>query len=239
MSGARAGGVDCGDLYDRVRAEFAEFALAATPVELAAPVAAAPGWVVRDLLGHVVGLTADLNASRFPDAGDADGSGWTGRQAAERRNLPIADVVAEWEREAPRFADGLRMFGYEMGSHFLADLLVHLHDAQATLGRAPYADSLILAVALDHYTAYLHGRFVEAGWGSVRVEADGDIWTMGVGPEVATVSGAAYDVLRSLCARRSAAQIRRLTWTGDVDGFVATLSTVLYGTYAVPTDDQP
>jgi uncharacterized protein (TIGR03083 family) len=229
VSVARAATVDTGAVYEQVRAQFAAFAIAATAEELAAPVAAAPGWVVRDLLGHVVGLTADLNAARFPEPGDTDGSGWTGRQAAERRALPIADVLAEWDREAAQFTDGLRTFGYEMGSHFTADLLVHLHDAQAALGRGPYADPLALDVALDHYTDYLHQRFVEAGWGSVRVEAGGDTWTLGDGPVVAAVSGAAYDVLRSLCARRSAAQIRRLSWTGDVDGFLATLTTVLYG----------
>ncbi len=236
---ARSDTVDCGELYERVRAEFAALALTATPDELLAPVAAAPGWVVRDLLGHVVGLTADLNASRFPEAGDADGSGWTGRQAAERRNLPIADVLAEWDREAPRFTDGLRTFGYEMGSHFLADLLVHLHDAQVTIGREPFADPLVMSVALDHYAEYLHNRFTAAGWGSAQVAAGADTWTIGAGPTVATISGPTYDVLRSLCARRSEAQIRRLTCTGDIDGFLATLTAVLYGTYTVPVDDQP
>lgn len=235
----RADTVDTGAVYGRVRAEFAALVLAATPDELIAPVAAAPGWVVRDLLGHVVGLTADLNAARFPEPGDQDGSGWTGRQAAERRSLPIADVLAEWDREAPAFEDGLRTFGYEMGSHFVADLLVHLHDAQAALSRAPYADPLVLAVALDHYTDYLHQRFVEKGWGSLDIEAGGDRWTVGEGSVTASVESSAFDVLRSLCARRSAAQIRGMSWTGDVDGFLATLTTVLYGTYSVPHDDQP
>ena len=97
----------------------------------------------------------------------------------------------------------------------------------------------MLAGALDHYTEYLHGRFVGAGWGSVSVEADGDTWTLGDGPVVATVSGPAYDVLRSVCARRSTTQIRALAWTGDVDGFLTTLTSVLYGTYSVPEADQP
>ncbi len=38
-----------------------------------------------------------------------------------------------WDREAPTFERGLRELGYEIGSHYVADLLIHLVDVRAAL----------------------------------------------------------------------------------------------------------
>ena len=74
--------------------------MAATVAELAddelqALVPATPEWRVRDVLAHVVGLAADLNAQRFPAADDAGGSAWAAQQVAARRDLAVAAIVAE------------------------------------------------------------------------------------------------------------------------------------------------
>ena len=73
--------------------------MAATVAELAddelqALVPATPEWRVRDVLAHVVGLAADLNAQRFPAADDAGGSAWAAQQAVSYTHLtlPTSDL---------------------------------------------------------------------------------------------------------------------------------------------------
>ena len=34
----------------------------------------------------------------------------------------IEDIIAAWDHEAPTFEDGLRLFGYQVGNHFVGDL---------------------------------------------------------------------------------------------------------------------
>jgi len=59
---ARAASVDTGDVYERVREDFVATVSALSDDELTLPVPATPSWSVRDVLAHVVGLAADLNA---------------------------------------------------------------------------------------------------------------------------------------------------------------------------------
>ena len=80
------------------------------PVELLATrVVATPLWTVRDVLAHVVGIASDLNAQRF---GAGDGDAWSLAQVAARGVCSVDDLAVEWDREAPLFEAGLRLFGY-------------------------------------------------------------------------------------------------------------------------------
>lgn len=188
------------------------------------------------MFGHVTGLVADLNASRLP--GEEGPDAWSAAQVTARGALPIEAVLAEWEREAPAFADGLRLFGYEWGSHFFADLLVHLHDVQAALGLTLHREPLHLAIAIDHYTAFVaEALAARPGWGSVMVRSDDEEWPIGEGPVRLTIEGPADEVLRCLCARRSVRQMGRMT-TGDLDGFVELLTSAWQVGYSVPREER-
>ena len=70
------------------------------------------GWTVRDVVAHVVGIAADLNAGRF-GSGSADD--WAAEQVRSRKDRSVDELSDEWDLEAPRFEDGLRLFGYELG----------------------------------------------------------------------------------------------------------------------------
>jgi hypothetical protein len=203
-------------------------------------VPASPAWRVRDVLAHVVGLVADLNAQRFPDrADDLGGTAWGAAQVAARTDTAIEDVLAEWAREAPAFEDGLRLFGYEEGSHFIADLHAHHQDVLGALGLARDDDLLTVSVALDHYLGFLHQLLVGAAWGVVAVATGGEVRVLGTeaGSGRAQVAGPPFDVLRVFSARRSAAQIRRLRWRGDADGLLALLESLFSDAYSIPPDD--
>ena len=157
--------IDTGDIYERTRARFVCTVRHLQPREVATPVPATPAWMVGDVLAHVVGLATDLNAQRFPDVDDIGGTAWTTRQVDTRRTTSIADLVDEWDREAPVFEDGLRLFGYEEGSHFVADLHAHHQDVRGALGLSRDEDPITVSVALDHYLGFIDTMLRASKWG--------------------------------------------------------------------------
>jgi len=219
---------DCAALYERQRVELIGLIRSLSVDQLRTPVPATPAWSVRDVMAHVVGITADLNAQDF---GSGDPDEWTAAQVRSRSTRSVDELAAEWERESSRFEDGLRAFGYEMGSHFLADLLEHGQDVRSALGLERLADDDTLAVALDHYLDTFHLALGAAG-ASVVVRVVNDEWTLGSGPVVARLTAGRFDAFRCLGGRRSAAQVRALDWTGNV---VAVLPFV--SPYGLPAED--
>jgi hypothetical protein len=192
--------------------------------ELGTVVPATPAWSVRDAVAHVVGIASDLNAQRF-DVIDPDA--WTARQVSERRHAALDDLGHEWEREAPTFEEGLRLMGYEIGSHYVGDLLHHASDIHHALGLARIDDDEALAVGLEFYLDSCHNDLAAQGAGALGVhptDPPEERWTLGAGSEVATLQAARFELFRALGGRRTERQIRAMDWTGDVDAIVGVLS---------------
>lgn len=226
---------DTGQLYEQVRQRFMSTVGQLTPTELQVRVLATPAWSVHDVLAHVVALATDLNAQHFPDIDDVGGSLWTGRQIAERRDVQATNIVAAWDREAPVFEEGLRQFGYEMGSHFVGDLHAHHQDIRGTLGLSRDDETLTVLVSLDHYLSFIDAMLKAATWGTLDVIAGDERRRLGVdGRCRAQVAGSAFEILRVFSGRRSRAQIRALQWTGDVEPLVVQLCSGLDSGYAIP-----
>jgi len=175
-------------------------------------VPATPAWTVHDVVCHLVGIAADLNAGNF----DADGpDAWTASQVQSRRNKTVADLAAEWEHEALQFEDGLRILGYEIGSHYVADLLQHTADICHSLSCPWPKDDEALVVGLDFYLISFEQTLLRTNLGAVRVMVAAEQWTLGEGASIATVAADRFELFRALGGRRSDAQIQALAWTGD------------------------
>ncbi|MDQ6697105.1 MAG: maleylpyruvate isomerase N-terminal domain-containing protein [Actinomycetota bacterium] len=222
--------VDCGALYERKRCELMALGRALTEAQLHEVVAATPAWSIRDVMSHLVGITADLNALRF---GEGDADAWSAEQVRTRRGKSIDELGDEWDTEAPRFEDGLRLLGYEIGSHYVGDLVQHMADIDHALGqsRIPDADEA-LAVALDFYVDAFHEALVGAKVGSVIVRVADEEWVVGGGPAVATLTATRFEAFRCFGGRRSEQQIRALDWTGDLDAVLGSVSA-----YPLPQND--
>jgi uncharacterized protein (TIGR03083 family) len=220
-STAREDTVDTGALYEAVRQRFLELLRRLADEQLERVVPATPDWRVRDALAHVVGITADLNALNF---GRGDPDAWTAAQVATRRGAGLEAMAAEWDRESPQFEDGVRLLGYEIGSHYVGDLHAHVQDVHQALGVPADRDELTVLVSLDFYLHSFDGTLAEAAIGSVEVHAGDEQHVVGVGDVIAGFRGDPFDVLRALSGRRSAGQIRSFAWTGDVDRVVPLLS---------------
>ena len=230
----RSDSVDSGEVYADLRAAFSAVVTACSGEEQERAVPATPAWRVRDVLAHVVGITADLNRGHL--GGDRPVEEWTADQVATRSTRPVEAIVAEWAAESPAFEDGLRLFGYEVGSHFVGDLVVHVQDVDAALGRGPTPGPIAVVVALDHYLGFLDEGLRGLGVGrlTVRIIGEGvdEDHVVGDGPAAATLTAPPRELLRTLAGRRSRRQARALDWTGAVDAFVGHL-----GAYGMPVED--
>jgi uncharacterized protein (TIGR03083 family) len=205
---------DCGALYREQRRALLDLVGPLTAAELATVVPATPAWSVHDVVAHLVGITADLNALRF-DAVDPEA--WTARQVGERRTATVPELASEWEAEAGRFEEGLRLLGYELGSHYVGDLLQHSQDVREALGLEPIGDDLALVVALDFYVDHFSQALVAGDAGAVVVRVEDESWTAGAGDVVATVADRRLELFRAFGGRRTEAEVRALGWTGDVE----------------------
>jgi uncharacterized protein (TIGR03083 family) len=221
--------VDCGQIYGAQRRALIELVASATDDELATVVPATPAWTVQEVIAHVVGITADLNALCL---GDGDPDEWTAAQVASRRGETLGQLVAEWDHEAPRFEEGLRLLGYQTGSHFVGDLLQHAQDVRSALGRSRLDDTEAIAVGLDHYLDTLHQALTAAGAGSIAVTVGEEGWVLGAGPQVTTLTTDTFELFRALGGRRSAAQIGSMAWSTPPDAVLDLLSP-----YPLPTTD--
>ena len=235
---AREASVDTGALYERVRRDFVAVVEALPDEQLDRRVLATPAWAGRDGLAHVVGLAADLNAQRFPEPDDVGGVAWADHQVELRRTWTVVELTAEWEREAATFEDGLRAFGYEFGSHFVADVHAHQQDVRNTVGLPPDNDELTVAVALDHYLGFIDELLADAKWGALEVVAGTEVRQLGASEgHCARVRAAPFELLRAFSARRSVRQVLALDWDGDVHGLLALLQAGFGGGYSFPMAD--
>lgn len=225
-STARAESVDAAAVYEDLRQELIDILRSASADELDRTVAATPAWRVRDVLAHVAGITYDLNRQDL--AGDTD------RQVDRHRDDPIKVVIAEWDREAPAFEEGLRLFGYPLGSHFVADLHAHLQDIRTTLGLPRHDDPATVLVALDFYLDDLDQGLRIEGGGLLTISAGEEVHLVGTGDPVGKLTGDPFEILRCLSGRRSLVQIRRLDWSGASEELAPRVSR-----YPLPVADLP
>jgi uncharacterized protein (TIGR03083 family) len=222
--------VDCGELYELERRRFVELQRACDENARATKVPATPLWTVHDVLSHVVGITVDLNRGRFGNRSDPDA--WTAAQVDARRDHTVEQLAAEWSDAAPQFEDGLRLLGYEIGSHYVGDLLQHAADVRHALGLPRPDDHLSLAVGLDFYLVSFEETLTEAGAGAVEVAVGDESWTLGPGAPVTSLRAERFELFRALGGRRSEGQVRALDWRGDADAVVPLVSR-----YPMPVTD--
>jgi uncharacterized protein (TIGR03083 family) len=224
--------VDTGEVYEQVRRAFIGMLAGQPSAAIRSRVPSTPLWTVHDVLAHVVGLAADMNALHFPEDDDLGGEAWNAAQVSARRRHSLDEMVAEWDHAAPTFEHGLRAFGYEFGSHFVADLHAHYHDVRAALGLPDEPDAVAVAVSLDHYLGYLDERLTEHGQGAVRFVVGGVDRVVGRGQTVASLRAEPFQLLRTVSARLTLSEIRALSWDGDVEAALALLRTAFDGGYA-------
>lgn len=177
--------------------------------DLAAPVAACPGWSVLDLVAHLAGglgcfVRRDFDAGGYANHGE--------RTVHERRGLPLAALLAEWEDNR---ASAGPMFDTPTGAICVAEIVSHEHDIRAALGRPGSRDDPGVRAGLVGPLGAIDQRLRADGAPAVAVVVDGERRVLGDGEPTSTLRAGPFELLRVIGGRRSRRQVAALDWDGE------------------------
>ena len=203
---------DVGAHYRAGRERFTAFINELSPVELDVAVPTCPGWSVRDVLGHVAGITDDAVSGRIKGIPD---DAQTAYQVARSRKLTVAELLARWEAQAPDFQAVLTSVGPSIAPAAI-DVATHEQDIRGALGRPGSRYNATIAWALPMMVHGFERRLENAGLPPVRVEVEGDVMAEGE-PYGLVLHVGQFELFRAVLGRRSADQVRALRWSNHPD----------------------
>jgi uncharacterized protein (TIGR03083 family) len=205
---------DLTELYRSSHVRVCERVSALSPAGLTATVPATPLWTVADLVAHLTGVASDARFRRL----DREGIGtpqWADGQIAERAGRSIAEVLDEW-RECVAKLDPVD------DERVVRDLLIHEADLSGAVGKADAPPPEAVSWVLDFAVSDLGRRIDEAGLDGLSISTDdGGDRRLGSSPTGAALSTTSWELFRSLAGRRSATQLRRYSWQGDPEPYLA------------------
>jgi len=175
------------------------------PAVLDRPAAATPGWRVRDVLAHMVGVSDDVVNGRLDGIASDE---WTGAQVERRRNISIAELLGDWEHYGPEFEKLLAGAPEEIAGQALFDAATHEHDVRQAIGRPGARDS----DAMDLSWQWLVSTRTRAGASAIRFVTEHRDDIAGAGEPQVTVHAPRFELLRATTGRRSAEEIAGYEW---------------------------
>jgi uncharacterized protein (TIGR03083 family) len=202
-------------LYREARRRIIAVARDLDAARLATPVPACPRWTVRDLLGHLAGVTADVANNNLAGA---PGDEWTEAHVAARTDRSVPELLAEWDEFGPRWEEIARSAAHPsfiVRNPFL-DTGVHEADLYGALGLDRPPAEIYQAIA-----ASVVPRVGEDfdGIGVFTVITPDGSYRLGNGDAEASVRVDTYTLSRAVFGRRSRAQIEAWDWTGSPSHF--------------------
>jgi len=202
---------DIGRLYRDTRGRITDVVRDLTPDQQATPVPACPGWTVRDVVAHLVGVIEDGLSGNFPPGGPNDE--WTAAQIA-RHPEDVATLLGRWEEQAPAMEKFLTESGFWPGA---LDAASHEQDIRNALG-LPRQSNETIQISLPTILGRMQAPaplLVRTERAEVRVGPDGGE------PVVLTTSE--YEAFRWRFGRRSRAQLATMDWSADAGPFLDSL----------------
>lgn len=176
-------------------------------------VPACPQWSVLNIVAHVAGASADFVASNFPAPGTPFEC-WTAIQVHKRTELPLEELLAEWDELTPTIV-ALLSQGKVPEGPLINDLATHEQDVRGALGIPGGRDAPGYAFARDRFLLRLGDRVREAQLPALALHTGAWDHVAGAGDSVVSVTAPAFELERALAGRRSRNQIEHFEWEGD------------------------
>jgi len=195
-----------------------------SPADLERTCIACPAWSIRDVVAHhvhvahdfvngdfpasaITALVADRDAVRLQAGHERDE--WTQAGVDARRSITLPAVLDEWRGVTARMDDE--------SARVILDLTMHLYDIKETLGDTADRDSPLVDDALtSYYRRFLTPRLAHSSL-AVNVDPSDTAASLVTDPEAPTVSGSAYELLRSIGGRRTRNHADATLDWGDTD----------------------
>jgi len=225
---------DFSGVYDETSRRLCEFVSSLSEADQRRPVPATPGWTVHDVVAHLTGDLAAVQADDFPGSffaapGDKDEviklNAWTARMVDARRHRPTRDVLSEWEQRTAAAMEMLRgeqplpsgwpSFGHRV---LISDIGVHEQDIYGAFGAVRERDCPAVRIGTSLYVAGMGLRL--NGLDPVRFETDEKKYQAGEGEPGATARTTRFELFRALSGRRGQDQIRTWEWTADPEPYL-------------------
>jgi uncharacterized protein (TIGR03083 family) len=179
-------------------------------------VPACPDWTVHDLLAHVSGIPDALTSGDGPSG---DLQGWLDGLVDARREVPVAELLRRWAACADATSDLV-----DGGAGLLAiDVVMHEHDLRGALGQPGARGAAELRAIVQPALELLVPAMKAAGLGSLVIDADGVRWASHVARPGCTLHVDPWEAARAIGSRRTAAELRALPASGDVEPYLAVI----------------
>ena len=199
--------------------------------EAATIVAGCPEWTVKDVVAHLTGICSDILAGNIEGVATDP---WTAAQVDARRPLPLAQLVAEWDEVGPQIEAMLPSFPPEPATQLITDLTTHEHDLRGALDRPGARDSDAVAIGLAFTAPNFLTSIADRDLPALSLRAGDSEWAPDGARPAVSVSADRFELLRALTGRRSASQLRQLTWEGDPEPYLPAFE---WGPFRVPASD--
>src|SRR2546421_7015648 len=145
---------DYAQTYGALRSRVSGLVRGADEDQLERHTPAAPEWRVRDVVAHLSGITADINA------GNLDGvatDAWTARQVDARRDWSIEQMLEEWDTEGAKVEAMMASLPEVAVGQMTTDAATHEQDIRGGPGRPGAPDCVASAIRLGWGVPILAG----------------------------------------------------------------------------------
>lgn len=208
---------DLGSLYRLGREQVAELVRSLSPEELAAPVAATPGWTVHDVVSHLAGVATDAVNGRLQGIPSPE---QTEAQVTERAATPTSIVLREWERTGSQF-EALLTKSRGRNVAPVVDVAVHEQDIRGAVGVPGNREGPLIDLAVERAVELWMSKVESAGLPPVGVGEPSGRLIAGLDDAPTTFRASRFELLRAIYGRRSRTQIaRRFEGTDDPGAYV-------------------
>ena len=212
--------------YTETRERVSELVRSLPEAELALEVPACPGWSVRDLVAHLVGVADDSLRGNVDGLGSKE---WTSAQIQARADRTLEQLLEEWEATEAELRPALAELHPALAGGLVGDVVTHEHDLRGAVRRPGARDSNAARIVLDSYVRFFGRRLKQDERPALEVRAGGRSWTAGPGDPAGYVSAEPFELLRGLTGRRTRQQIIGFDWSVDPDPYLG-----LFPMYGVP-----
>jgi len=202
---------DYAETYRALRGRVSALVRDADEEQLERLAPAAPEWRVRDLVAHLSGITADINA------GNLDGvatDAWTARQVDTRRDWSIDRILEEWDTEGAKVEAVMSSMPEVAVGQMTMDAATHEHDIRGALETPGSRDSDAIEIGFDFGVEVLAGTVDQAD-AILSIETETGTRTLGDGARQIGVRADRFELVRAMTGRRSADQMRGFDWDGE------------------------